>query len=136
MPAWLLLGFATVLLWGICFFFGKLATNHISGSSTKIYLFLGNSIATGYAFHLSGFPLAAQARAGAIAIIAGSLVALANLCLFISLNRGGRAAVILPLANIYPLVTFLFAYVVLKERVTALQAAGIVCAIGSIVLMR
>jgi transporter family protein len=135
-PAWLLLGFATVLLWGFCLFFGKLATNYISGSNTKIYLFLGNCVATGYAFQQSGFHLGTDHRAEATALFAGLLLAFANLFLFISLRRGGRASIILPLSNLYPFVTFLLAYVILKERVTAAQAAGIACAVGSILLLK
>jgi uncharacterized membrane protein len=134
-PFWLILGLVTVLLWGLAFFFGKLATNHIPGSSTKIYLFIGNIFATAYAFHLTGFHLERHYGAGTMAMAAGLLTAFANLFLYIGLNRGGPASLLVPLSNIYTLVTFAMAYLLLHERVTASQGAGVVLALVAIILM-
>jgi transporter family protein len=135
-PVWFLLGLVTLVLWGVSMFFGKIAANHIPGSSIKIYLFLGNAFATAYAFKISGFHIEPHYAAGAIAIVAGLCTAFANLFLYIGLNRGGRASILIPLSNLYPLVTFILATVVLKERVSWTQGLGILLSVVAVALLK
>lgn len=135
-PLWLILGLVTIALWGVSFLFGKIAANHIPGTSIKIYLFIGNTFATFYAFRLSGFHIEPYYHAGVIGIVAGLFTAFANLFLYIGLNRGGRASVLVPVSNLYPLITFLLAYVFLKERVTATEGLGILCSVISVALLK
>lgn len=135
MPTWLLFGFLTIILWGVASFFGKVAANHLPGSSVKVYGYLGNTISTAYVFYLASGRIEPHYQAGAIAIGAGLLAAFAILFQYLSLSRGGRASVILPLINLSSLITVLLAYAILKERLSPVQAAGIACALGSIILL-
>jgi len=135
-PMWLLLGFLTVVLYGLSMFFGKIAANHIPGSSIKIYLYVGNVFATVYAFNLTGYRIERDYVAGTLAIIAGLCTAFGNLFLYIGLNRGGRASVLVPISNLYPLITFVLAYLLLKERVSLTQGLGICLSVVSVALLK
>jgi drug/metabolite transporter (DMT)-like permease len=48
---------------------------------------------------------------------------------------GGKASVIAPLGSLYPLVSIPLAIYYWHERVTGREAAGIVCALLSVVLL-
>src|SRR5437016_2145356 len=123
-PISMIYGLPAILLWGISYFLGKIATNYMLGSSTKIYLFIGSIVSTIYAFSLTGFQLPPHYRAGGIAIVGGLLTAFATLFLYIGLNSGGKASVLVPLTSLYPLVSFLLGYMLLHERVTYTEGGG------------
>lgn len=89
---------------------------------------------------LSREPLTSQKRAGfdrrivRLALIAGVLDTLGNVT-FILANQNGRLDVAAVLSALYPAMTVLLAFIVLKERVTRMQGAGIVAVLASVVMI-
>jgi uncharacterized membrane protein len=66
--------------------------------------------------------------------LTGATAALANLALFHAM-RDGDASVVTPLTALSPLVTFLLARLILKERMNRSQNLGVACAVVAIVLL-
>jgi transporter family protein len=67
--------------------------------------------------------------------LSGALNALGAWALFAALKRGGKASIVAPVTALYPLVVIAFIPFVLKESITALQVAGIVCSLIAIVML-
>lgn len=77
---------------------------------------------------------AARRRARLLAAVAGLLIGGANVLLMVALHAGS-VAVVAVLVNLYPVATVLLAWIVLRERVNALQATGIVLAVAASVML-
>jgi len=75
-----------------------------------------------------------RGRARMLAAIAGLLIGGANVLLMIALHAGS-VAVVAVLVNLYPVATVLMAWVLLRERVNAVQATGIVLAVTASVML-
>ena len=135
MHSWLILSMLTLLFWGITGLTQKLATNHISFEMSFVWFtaaFFCISVAIGVFipvdWHVSA-PLVLGAAAG------GLLNGLGVLTSFAALERGGKASVVIPLVSIYPLVAIAGAWILLGERLSGRQFAGICCALIGIVLL-
>ena len=95
--------------------------------------------------HLAGTPTPGAAalnvdgtvyrrRARTLAAVAGLFIGGANVLLMIALH-GGSVAVVAVLVNLYPVATVLLAWVLLRERVNAVQTTGIVLAVTASVML-
>ncbi len=71
----------------------------------------------------------------AVAMAAGALGTLGYVFLVLSLEAGGPASLVIPLTALYPAVTALLAVGLLKERISAEQALGVVLAVLAIYLL-
>ena len=66
--------------------------------------------------------------------LVGLLETSAN-CLFVLASAGGFLAVVSVLGSLYPVVTVIAAYVVLGERLGAVQRAGVALALGGVAVV-
>lgn len=73
-------------------------------------------------------------RAQFLAAGAGILVGGANVLLMLALHAGS-VAVVAVLVNLYPVATVLLAWILLRERVNAIQGTGIVLAVAASVML-
>src|SRR3989454_11910596 len=69
------------------------------------------------------------------AFITGILGGAGNILFFKSLTMGGRAAVVVPMTSLSPLVTVILAFLVLRERISASQIIGLAVAVVAIYLL-
>ena len=67
--------------------------------------------------------------------IGGGLVDMAANALYLAATRYGALSIVVTLASLYPASTVILARVVLGERLSRWQIAGVVCALGAIVLI-
>jgi len=131
---WFWFAVVTLVSWGIVGLLQKLSTNHISAESSLIWLVVGLLLLEplfypGKAvFHYSAWNLN-------WALLSGVLNALGAWALFAAMKSGGKASIICPLTALYPLVVVLLVPFILRESVTLLQAAGVVCALIAVVLL-
>lgn len=136
MPRWLLWTAAAVLSWGVWAVLGKfvdektLSPAQTQGLSTvgllPVVLLLGLS---------KNLTVRPGGRRGVgVALAAGAVSCLGNVPYFDLLARGGPAAEVVPLAALYPVVTIALAGVFLRERVNAVQAAGLALSLAAIYL--
>jgi drug/metabolite transporter (DMT)-like permease len=77
---------------------------------------------------------AERRRARNLAAVAGLLIGGANVLLMVALHAGS-VAVVAVLVNLYPVATVLLAWIVLRERVNAVQGTGIVLAVAASVML-
>lgn len=138
MPVWLALTFVTMGLWALWGFFSKVATTHLDGLSAAAWQGVGGALVSLFLFGLLRFQ---DARMGGsvggvvIAALAG-IASWAGIATFVlALASGGKAAVVVPLAALYPVLTVGLSLVFLKESLTPTQALGIVLAVAAGVLL-
>ena len=67
--------------------------------------------------------------------IAGGIIDMAANAFYLAATRYGALSVVVTLASLYPASTVLLARIVLRERLSTLQVAGVVCALAAIVLI-
>jgi drug/metabolite transporter (DMT)-like permease len=66
------------------------------------------------------------------ALLAGALTCAGNVAYYHALNSGGKAATVVPLTALYPLVTIVLAVLLLRERLNAIQVGGLVLSLVAI----
>lgn len=68
-------------------------------------------------------------------LVAGVLAIIGNVAVYQSFVKGGLAAVVIPVTNLYPLVTILIAISVMKEKMHWLNGIGILVVVPAIVML-
>jgi transporter family protein len=131
---WLAASMITVLLWGIVGLLQKMGSNHGTSNSLFVWTTVGYALLLPFLFadsHLLSLP----ARSILVGLVCGITNALGAWALYTALERGARASVAVPLTALNPLVTLILALILLGERLTALQTAGVVLALAAGVLL-
>ncbi|PYT22573.1 MAG: hypothetical protein DMG58_29875 [Acidobacteria bacterium] len=135
-PAWLWLSLLTVVLWGAWGLQSKIIAERISPWMNQvlftpgllppmIWMFFSKNLRTGVSLP----------KGGAYAFATGVLGGTGNIAFIASMGSGGKAAIVVPLVGLAPLVTVIIARAVLKERITRAQIAGLALALVSIYLL-
>lgn len=134
--SWMLLSIATVLLWGVWGLESKIVVDRISPWMNQVLFSVGLlPILAWMPFwknlrHTTGDP-----RMGALhGLLTGIFGGIGNLTMYLALARG-KAAIVVPLVGLAPLVTVILALIFLRERVNRAQAIGLVLAIIAIYLL-
>lgn len=135
LPAWMWFAAIALVFWGITGVTQKLATNRISSELSFIWfayamIAISGVLAAFVPIHWHLRPLIFWA-----AVVGGTLNGLGALTSFTALESGGKAAVVISLISLYPLVTVGFAVTVLHEHLTVTQAVGVGFAIVAAILL-
>ncbi len=134
-PGWMWFAGIALVFWGITGVTQKLATNKISSELSFIWfayamIAISAVLAALVPMHWHVRPLIFWA-----AVAGGTLNGLGALTSFTALESGGKASVVISLISLYPLVTVAFAFIVLHERLTLAQWAGVGIAIVAAILL-
>jgi transporter family protein len=114
-------------------FFGKLALRHATWTQVGLVYGIATVILFGALLlgrvnrsfaGTNGWALAASAVCGALGLLG----------FYLALDHG-KASVVVPFVSVYPLITAVLAIAFLNESLTALQAIGVVCTLGGVVLI-
>jgi bacterial/archaeal transporter family protein len=135
MQTWIWLATIALVFFGITGVTQKLSTNNISFELSFIWF--------GVAFLVIAAVIAATMTLDwrlthslvAFAALGGLLNGLGTLTSFAAFHKGGKASVVTPIINLYPLVTIAGAWMLLGERLTTTQVAGILSALVAVVLL-
>jgi bacterial/archaeal transporter family protein len=135
MHLWLFFAIIALIFWGVTGITQKLSTNAISTELSFLWFVV--AFIPIAAFILVEVPLHWQMKAHVfwLAVTGGALNGLGAMTSFKALECGGKASIVIPLCYLYPLVTILLALVFLGERVTRVEALGIVLALVAAVLL-
>ncbi len=135
MQAWFLFSAVALILFGISGIAQKLSTNHISFEASfawfcvaLIAISLVVAVAVPLDWHAKPLLLV-------LAAFGGALNGLGALTSFAALEKGGKASVVIPIVNLYPLVTIGGAWLLLGEKLTGRQVTGIVFALAAVILL-
>jgi bacterial/archaeal transporter family protein len=136
MYGWFWLSIITLIFFGITGVTQKLSTNHISFEMSFVWFCVAVcavSAAVAVLVPLDWHTL--NARLVALAALGGLLNGLGALTSFAALKQGGKASVVIPVINLYPLVTIGGAWLFLGEKLSGTQIAGIVLALAAVVCL-
>ena len=137
LPKWLAYSLLAGLCWGLWGVLSKLLdAAKLSTYQIQILFTFGLILPAALAGWSKGFWAGTgKARGFAWGVAAGFLGGLGNLAFFEALGRGGKAAVVVPLTSLYPLVTLAVAWPLLNERINRVQAAGVALSLAAVVLL-
>src|SRR5204863_2647846 len=68
------------------------------------------------------------------AFLTGVSASAGNWCYYESMARGGEGSIVYPLTGVYPLVTVILAWVLLRERLNGVQMLGLLLAMAAIAM--
>lgn len=135
MPAWFLFATAALVFFGISGITQKVSTNHVSFEMSFAWFCIAMA-AISVVVAIS-VPIDWRLSPGLVALAAlgGLLNGLGALTSFAALEKGGKASIVIPIINLYPLITIAGAWMFLGEKLTARQMAGIACALAAVVFL-
>ncbi len=134
MTNWLPAAFLALLSFGLWGLFTKLAVVHIDSRSALIYQTLGVVVIGLIALSMVNFKPATDTKGLIYAVLTGAAYGVGCLFYFVAASKG-KIITVVTLTALYPLVTIVLAYLLLKEAVTLKQWLGIMLAMVSILLM-
>ncbi len=127
---WFLPALLALVLWGVWGFFQKLATNNMPPRTVYIVSALGAVAVILALLATNKYPYAVSADGAVFAVIAGVCSALGGLLFLHALSRGA-SAVVITFTALYPVVTVILSFSLLREAITLKQGIGIVLALLS-----
>ncbi len=68
-------------------------------------------------------------------LIAGILAVTGNVAVYEAFRQGGLAAIVIPVTNLYPMITIFIALVAFKEKLNLINVVGIMLAIPAVVML-
>jgi transporter family protein len=133
LPQWFFWTLLAILCWGLWALTSKLIGNALTAAQSQALSTLGTiPVLLILSLSKSNIPSKTTKRGAAIGFGAGVLVCLGNIAYYYALNIGGKAATIISVTALYPLVTILLALVFLEEHLNQFQLFGIALSLASI----
>jgi len=127
LPRWLLHTLLTMVLWGGWGVLSKPLSSAVSSWQMLAFSTVGLLPVMAVLVASRQLGSGRNPRRGFwLAFGSGILGSAGNVAYFQALAMGGKAAAVTPLTSLYPLVTIVLAVVFLRERLNAIQGAGIV----------
>jgi len=122
-----------VLCWGLWAVMSKLIGDALTAAQSQALSTLGLvpvalALVASRRLSVSGN----RRRGIGAAVAAGALASGGNVAYYHALNVGGKAATLVSLTALYPLVTVVLAVLLLRERLNAFQCAGMVLSLAAI----
>ncbi len=131
---WFIPALLAMVFWGVWGLFQKMATNHMPPRSVFIVSALGAVVVVAAILTTSKFPHTLSADGVLFAVIAGVCSSIGGL-FFLSAVSRGEASVVITFTALYPVITVLLSFSLLRESITLKQGMGIVLALLSMVLL-
>ncbi|MDX1951321.1 MAG: DMT family transporter [Verrucomicrobiota bacterium] len=125
LPRWLIFTILALLSWGLWAIVSKLIGESVTAAQSQALSTIGLvPVMLLLAFSKKTSSPGSKGRGSLLAFIAGCLTCAGNVAYYHALNLGGKAATVVPLTALYPLVTILLALLFLRERLNNIQIAG------------
>ena len=131
---WFIPALLALVLWGVWGFFQKLATNHMLPRTVFLFSALGAIVVILAVLTTGKFEFSLSADGIFFAVIAGVCSSVGGLLFLAAVSRG-EASVVITFTALYPVVTVILSFSLLREAVTVKQGMGIVLALLSMVLL-
>lgn len=135
-PAWLIYSLLTIVLWGIWGATSKAVASDINAYLNQVLFTMGLLPLLVLVIRSPRLAGGKNRKRGiSYAFITGVLGGTGNILFFTSLTMGGRAAVVVPITSLSPLVTVILAFAVLREKISTSQILGLAVAFVAIYLL-
>src|SRR5450755_3466892 len=134
MHSWLIFVIIVLVSWGVLGIFQKLSTNYLSAESTLIWLLVGFLLFQPFVYPSKPLSIYSTRHLW-YGLLSGLLSNVGAWGLFEAMKCGGKASIVAPFCALYPLPVVLLAPLVFHEKVSPLQAAGVLCALLAVVLL-
>jgi transporter family protein len=131
---WFYFSLAALGLWGVWGFLSKTATQYLPSPAVYLLSITGHLPVIAY-LGLTGGLAVPWHPAGLGFALAGGLCMAFGLLSFFKALAAGPAAVVVPLTALYPMVTVLLSWAVLREDLTPRHLAGIALALAAVWLL-
>lgn len=133
-PAWLWYAILCTFWWGLWGFLSKVGSASANPMQLQVLFTLGMlPVALGMLLHMQG-KLDRNLGGVTYGILSGVVTGLGTLGYYAAL-REQNASVVTPLTGLFPVLTVLLAFIVLRERLNRVQWGGMVLALVSIVVL-
>ncbi|MBC7890499.1 MAG: DMT family transporter [Ferruginibacter sp.] len=131
---WFVYAVTAGLFWGIWGVVAKLISEDVNPFMNHL-LFTGGMLLT-LPFVIRKCKLSQFNVKGLIwGCIAGFFAIAGNIAVFYAFSKGGQASIVIPVTNLYPLITILIAVLAFKERLNLVNIAGILLSVPAILLL-
>ncbi len=127
---WLGFSLMALALWGFWGFLSKVAALQLPTGAAYLLTVAGHLAVISYLGATGGLNIPWQPAGLAAALGAGLCMAVGLLCFFKAL-AGGAAGMVVPLTALYPLVTVILSWAILREDFTPRHLAGVVLALAA-----
>jgi transporter family protein len=131
---WIVASIIALICWGIWGVFLKQASKYYSWPQIFVVSTIATTVASLAVFLVMRPNISFSSPGFSWSLLGGILSAIAILS-FYSAMQGGKTTIVVPLTALYPVVTILFSYLVLSERISSLKAIGVVLALIAILLL-
>ena len=130
---WFIFAMLALLAWGVWGFLPRLSLNHLNPKSVLVYEVVGSIIVGAIVLFLLKFKPQVSGKGMIFAVLTGVLGMLGALFFVIAVSKG-KTSVVVTTSALYPLVTVMLAFAILKEPITFKQGLGIFFALIAIIL--
>ncbi|QHW00337.1 DMT family transporter [Spirosoma endbachense] len=132
--AWILYSIAAAFFWGTWGVVAKLISDEVSPFSNHLLFSIGMLLTL--PLLLKKVSIVKPNRKGiGWGLMAGILAVTGNVAVYKAFSAGGLAAIVIPVTNLYPLVTIGIALLVFKEKLNWINAIGILLALPAVVML-
>lgn len=133
-PIWLWYALLGVFLWGLWGFLSKIGSDTASPMQMQILFTLGMlPVALGMFIQMRG-KLDRDRIGITYGLLCGIATGVGTLGYFAALHDQ-NASVVTPLTGVFPVLTVILAFVILRERLNKVQMGGMLLALASIVIL-
>lgn len=133
-PAWLGYAILCIFWWGLWGFLSKIGSGSANPLQMQVLFTLGMlPVAVGMLLQMQ-WKLDRNPGGATYGILSGVVTGLGTLGYYAAL-REQNASVVTPLTGLFPVLTIVLAFIVLRERLNMVQWGGMILALASIVVL-
>ena len=134
MKNWILYAIAAAFFWGTWGVVAKLISDQVSPFTNHLLFSIGMLVTLPLV--LKKVRTTRPNRKGIIwGLVAGVLAVIGNVAVYQAFTAGGLAAIVIPVTNLYPLVTIGIALLVFHEKLNWINGIGILLAVPAVLML-
>lgn len=131
---WVIYSIAAGLFWGVWGVVAKFISSDVNPYTNHVLFTIGMLLTM--PFVLKKVKGTRPQLKGIIwGLVAGLFAVIGNVAVYKAFVLGGLAAIVIPVTNLYPLVTIIIALLVFKEKLNWVNAIGIFLAIPAVIML-
>lgn len=134
MKHWILYSVAAAFFWGTWGVVAKLISDEVNPFTNHVLFSVGMVLTIPLV--IKKVRTTTPNRKGILwGLVAGVLAVVGNVAVYQAFTSGGLAAIVIPVTNLYPLVTIGIALLVFREKLNWINGIGILLAIPAVVML-